>query len=77
MRGVATENRFGIMPNFLLNFLLKEDRVKRNLRNPTLSYVALYFISIADLIRERILKPAYRSLPISFKVWYDKTRYRV
>lgn len=77
MRGVATENRFGIMPSFLLNFLLQEKRVKRNLRNPALSYIALFGVSIADMIRERILKPAYRSLPVNFRVWYDKIRYRV
>jgi radical SAM superfamily enzyme YgiQ (UPF0313 family) len=77
MRGPATESRFGFMPNSLLNFLLEKNRVKRNLRNPALSYFALYFVSISDLIREKILKPAYRSLPISFKVWYDKVRYRV
>ena len=77
MRGSVTEKRFGSMPNFLLNFLLKPKRVKRNLKNPTLSYIVLYFVSISDLFREKILKPAYRSLPTSFKVWYDKVRYRV
>jgi radical SAM superfamily enzyme YgiQ (UPF0313 family) len=77
MRGPVTESRFGFMPNSLLNFLLEENRVKRNLRNPALSHTALYFVSIFDLIREKILKPAYRSLPVSFKVWYDKVRYRV
>ncbi len=77
MRGVVTENRFGLMPSFLLNFLLKEKRVKKNLKNPIIAYIALFGVSIADLIRERILKPTYRSLPVSFKVWYDKIRYRV
>jgi len=77
MRGPATESRFGFMPNSLVNFLLKEEKIQKNLRNPTFSYLALYFVSITDLIREKILKPAYRSLPISFKVWYDKVRYRV
>ena len=77
MRGPATEKRFGLMPNFLLNYLLKEKRIKRNLRNTSLSHIALYFVSISDLIRERILKPAYHSLPVQFKIWYDKTRYRV
>jgi radical SAM superfamily enzyme YgiQ (UPF0313 family) len=77
MRGPATGMRFGFMPNFLLNFLLKEKRVKRNLKNPTLTYLVLFAVSIADLIREKILKPTYRSLPVSFKAWYDKIRYRV
>jgi len=77
MRGVVTEKRFGIIPNFLVNFLLKENRVKRNLKNKTFSYLILFLVSISDLIREKILKPTYRSLPVSFKVWYDKVRYRI
>lgn len=77
MRGVVTETRFGIMPNFILNYLLKPKRVKYNLRNPFLTLIALKIISFSDLIRERILKPIYRSLPVNFKTWYDKKRYRV
>ncbi len=77
MRGGVTETRFGIMPNFILNFLLKPKRVKYNLRNPFLTLIALKIVSLSDLIRERILKPVYRSLPLSFRVWYDKVRYKV
>ncbi|MFH1307835.1 MAG: radical SAM protein [archaeon] len=76
MRGPATDSRFGLMPNFILNYLLEEKRIKRNLKNPLLSYLVLYLVSFSDLIREKILKPTYRSLPVSFKVWYDKVRYR-
>ncbi len=77
MRGSVTEKRFGIIPNFLINFLLEEKRVKRNLKNQFPSIAATKILGIFDLIRERILKPAYRSLPVSFKVWYDKIRYHV
>jgi len=77
MRGVVTEKRFGIIPNSLLNKLLEEDRIKHNLKNSFPSYLVLEAVSVYDLVRERILKPAYRSLPLDFKVWYDKTRYRV
>ena len=77
MRGIATETRFGLMPNSLLNFLLKEKRIKNNLENPFLANIILAGVSIMDLIRERILMPFYRSMPISFKAWYDKIRYRV
>jgi anaerobic magnesium-protoporphyrin IX monomethyl ester cyclase len=77
MRGSVTKSRFGFMPNFLLNYLLKDERIKKNLRNPFSSYLILYIVSLSDFTRERILKPAYRSLPINFKVWYDKTRYKV
>lgn len=77
MRGPATEKRFGIMPNFLLNWFLKKERIRKNLRNQFPATIAIRIVSIFDLIRERILKPAYRSLPVSFKIWYDKIRYRV
>ncbi len=77
MRGVVTENRFGIILNSLINNLLKPKRIKQNLKNPFPTLIILKFVSIADLIRERILKPTYRSLPLNFKVWYDKVRYRV
>ncbi len=77
MRGPATETRFGLMPGFLLNYLLQEKRIRRNLSNQALSILATRILWIFDFIRERILKPTYRSLPVSFKIWYDKTRYRV
>lgn len=77
MRGSVTKSRFGFMPDFLLKYLLKEKRIRKNLKNPFLSYIVLYFVSIMDLIREKILKPMYRSLPLNFRVWYDKARYRV
>ncbi|MBI2630266.1 B12-binding domain-containing radical SAM protein [Candidatus Pacearchaeota archaeon] len=77
MRGPATNSRFGVMPNFLLNFLLEEKRVARNTRNQSLAIAVTHLLSVSDLIRERILKPFYRSLPTSFKIWYDKTRYKV
>jgi len=75
MRGVATDKKFGFLPNSLINYLLKPARVKRNLKNPFLTLLILKFVSIYDLIREHILKPFYRGLPTSFKVWYDKSRY--
>ena len=77
MRGSVTKTRFGFMPRPLINFLLKEERVKRNLKNPFPAITATRFLYIFDLIRERILKPFYRSMPLSFKVWYDKVRYHV
>ncbi|MBU1136279.1 MAG: radical SAM protein [Nanoarchaeota archaeon] len=77
MRGSVTEKRFGTMPNFLLNFLLSPERVKRNLKNPLPSYFVLFFVRISDNIREKIIKPFYRALPLNFKVWYDKVRYKV
>lgn len=77
MRGSVTKSRFGFMPNFLLDYLLNEKRIKKNLKNPFLSYIVLYFVSIMDLTREKILKPMYRSLPLNFRIWYDRARYRL
>lgn len=77
MRGVVTEKRFGLMPNSLINHLLNPSRVRKNLQNEFPTLLALRIVSIMDMIRERILKPFYRSLPVSFKVWYDKVRYHV
>ncbi len=77
MRGSATEKRFGPTPNFIINFLLQPQRIKRNLQNQTPTKITLIFISLSDKIRERILKPTYRAMPVSFKAWYDKIRYKL
>ena len=77
MRGVVTEKRFGFMPNLVINWFLSPVRVKKNLKNPAMTYFALFFVEIYDNLRENVMKPVYRSLPIGFKVWYDKIRYKV
>lgn len=77
MRGSVTKSRFGLMPSFILKYLLKEKRIRKNLKNPFLSHLILFLVSVIDLIRERVIKPLYHSLPLSFKIWYDKARYRV
>ncbi|MAG78966.1 hypothetical protein CMI40_01170 [Candidatus Pacearchaeota archaeon] len=76
MRGSVTKTRFGPMPNFLVNWLLKPKRVRKNLKHTGLTYFTLFFVEIYDSFRERILKPIYHSLPSDFKVWYDKVRYK-
>ncbi len=77
MRGSATNSRFGPLPNSVINYLLKPQRIKTNLKNPVPTKIVLTFIGFSDNIREKILKPIYRSMPVSFKAWYDKVRYRV
>ena len=77
MRGSVTEKRFGSMPNFLIDYLLQSERVKKNLKNPTFTYFVLFFVGISDKIRENIIKQIYRSMPVNFKVWYDKIRYKI
>jgi len=65
MRGPVTDSRFGFIPNSLLNYLLADERVRMNLKNESPSLMVLRIVSIYDLIREKIMKPAYRSLPLS------------
>ena len=77
MRGVATEKRFGFLSNSLINYLLKQERVQQNLKATFKTLLVLRAVGMYDLVRERILKPTYRGLPINFKAWYDKVRYRV
>ncbi len=77
MRGVATEKRYGVLPKSVINYLLKEKRVEKSLKNQFSTRIALFFVSIFDLVRERIMKPTFRSLPLNFRTWYDKMRYRV
>jgi anaerobic magnesium-protoporphyrin IX monomethyl ester cyclase len=77
MRGSVTKTRFGFLPNFLINHLLRHEIVRRNLKNNFRTLIVLEIIGFYDLIRERILKPTYRNLPVNFKVWYDRVRYRI
>lgn len=77
MRGVATEKRYGLLPNSIINYLLKRERVDKNLKNQFPTRIILFFVSIFDLVRERIMKPVFRILPLNFRTWYDKIRYRV
>jgi len=77
MRGVCTERRYGIMPEFLLRFLVRDGVVNFNLKHTGLTYFIGFFVGVFDFTRENIMKPVYRGLPVGFKVWYDRVRYRV
>lgn len=77
MRGPCTERRYGLVPNFILRKLLKPNVVRFNLKHKAPTYIMGFFVQIADFVRENIAKPIYRSTPTSFKVWYDKKRYKV
>lgn len=77
MRGVCTEKRYGLMPKFVLDFLLKEKVVDFNLRHTGITYFFGSVVQCFDFFRENVAKPLYRSLPVEFKVWYDRVRYRV
>lgn len=76
MRGHVTQHRFGIMPRNLIKKLLKEKIVNYNLKHFTPTFLAGQFVSLADFSRENIIKPLYRTMPVNFKLWYDKVRYK-
>ncbi len=77
MRGLCTDKRYGLIPYFVLRRLIKPDFVKFNLKHNFLTYFIGFFVKIFDFVRENLAKPLYRTTPTSFKVWYDKVRYRV
>ena len=77
MRGSVTNNRFGTMPTFLLNILMNDKLVKFNLKYTIPTQMLASVVQLSDIIREKIAKPVYRSMPTGFKVWYDKVRYKL
>jgi len=77
MRGSVSKSRFGTMPRVILNILTKPNIIKFNNKNKLPTYIFGSLVGFSDLIREKVAKPLYRSLPLDFKVWYDKARYRV
>jgi len=78
MRGSVSHGRYGLLPSALLNYLIREERVERNLRNPGKTLFALKVLGVMDWFRESVAKKVYRGLlPVGFKVWWDRVRYRV
>ncbi len=77
MRGPCTDKRYGLIPYFVLKRLIKPGFVNFNLKHNFLTYSIGFFVKILDFVRENLAKPLYRATPTSFKVWYDKVRYRV
>jgi len=77
MRGPCTDKRYGLIPYFVLRRLINPSSVSFNLKHNFLTYFIGFFVQILDFFRENIAKPLFRAMPISFKVWYDRVRYRV
>ena len=76
MRGPVTSKRFGVMPRFLLKLLLKEKIVNFNLKHYTPTFLFGNIVGAADFTRENVIKPLYKAMPVNFKLWYDKVRYK-
>ena len=77
MRGVCTKKRYGIIPDKVLRYLIKDKIVDYNLKNKFFTYSVGNIIGMYDYLRENFFKRVYRSLPVDFRVWYDKVRYRI
>ena len=76
MRGPCTDRRYGLLLASMLDFLTRDDVVKYNTMNERPTYLAGEVVEVIDDVREKIAKPVYRSMPLSFKIWYDKVRYK-
>lgn len=72
MRGPATRNRIGLIPRNVLKKLIKDVNSERLF----LTYSAGSIVSLMDLTREKLLKKIYHSMPVEFKAWYDRVRYK-
>ena len=78
MRGSVSKSRYGLLPAPVLKFLIKDKVVDFNLKHTSLTYIVGTCVQVMDYFREHVAKPIYRNtLPTSFKVWYDRVRYKV
>ncbi|MBS3157274.1 radical SAM protein [Candidatus Woesearchaeota archaeon] len=57
------------------SLLIRDGMVSFNLKNKFPTYLTGSMISAVDAARENVAKPIYHSMPVSFKLWYDKVRY--
>ena len=76
MRGPCTRSRYGMLPASFINFLTRQDILEYNFKNERPTYMIGEVVDVMDDVREKLVKPIYRSMPVSFKVWYDKIRYK-
>jgi len=77
MRGSVTERRYGLLPASFVEYLTRKDMVSYNIKNEKPTYIAGEFVEVMDNTREKIIKPAFRAMPVRVKTFYDKVRYRM
>jgi len=77
MRGSCTNRRYGLLPAWFVDYLTSPKVVKYNVENEKPTYAAGELVEVMDDTREKIIKPIYRAMPISVKVFYDRVRYRL
>ncbi len=76
MRGPCTNKRYGMIPAPLVDYLTSPERIEYNVKNERPTYAVGEMVEVVDDVREKIVKPVYRSMPVPFKLWYDKIRYK-
>jgi len=76
MRGVAIDNKIGSIKDSWFNYLLKEKRIKRNLKNPLSVILFVKFLILHDFIKHHILRTIYHNLPEKFKRKYLELKYK-
>ncbi len=77
MRGSCTDKRYGLIPAKLIDHLTRPDIVRFHAEDEGPTYTVGELVEVIDNTREKILKPIYRSMPVSFKVFYDRVRYKL
>ena len=76
MRGPCTKTRYGLLPTVVVDRLISRGMVDFNLKFKSPTNMVGEVVSVMDTMRENVAKPVYRSMPVGFKNWYDKVRYR-
>ncbi len=76
MRGPCTGKKYGMLPASFINFLTRQDIIEYNVKNEKPTYVVGEVVGVMDNMREKLVKPVYRAMPVRFKSWYDKVRYK-
>ena len=76
MRGPCTKTRYGLLPTVVVDRLTSRGMVDFNLKFKSPTKMVGEVVSVMDTMRENVAKPVYRSMPVGFKNWYDKVRYR-
>ncbi len=77
MRGSCTNRRYGLLPAWFVDYLTKENVVAYHVKHERPTYATGEIVEVIDDMREKILKPTYRAMPVAVKTFYDRVRYRM
>lgn len=77
MRGSVTEKRYGLLPATFIDYLTKPEIVNYHVNNEKPTYFVGEIVAVMDDVREKVAKPVFRAMPLGFRIWYDKVRYKM